>query len=118
KDESSKFWAAYKKVSSEYDNDMLERCNGNMDIVLIFAGLFSAANTAFIIAMQPNPINTTNALVFQLIQITLHGSSAAQPTLSPSTGYSPLDVWTQALAYASLAFSLVAAFGAVLGKQW
>ncbi|KAG1751842.1 hypothetical protein EDB19DRAFT_1628333, partial [Suillus lakei] len=119
KDVRSKFWAAYKKVSGEYDNDMLERCNGNMDIVLIFAGLFSAINTAFIIAMQPNPIDTTNNLLVQLIQITLDGPSAAQPMMvSSSTGYSSSNVWTQALAYASLAFSLVAAFGAVLGKQW
>jgi len=36
KDVPSKFWAAYKKVSGEYDDNMLERCNGNMDIVLIF----------------------------------------------------------------------------------
>jgi hypothetical protein len=36
KDATSKFWAGYKKVSSEYDDDMLERCNSNMDIVLIF----------------------------------------------------------------------------------
>ncbi|KAJ8582890.1 hypothetical protein M405DRAFT_711260, partial [Rhizopogon salebrosus TDB-379] len=35
-DPLSKFWAAYKKVSGDYDGDMLERCNGNMDIVLIF----------------------------------------------------------------------------------
>jgi hypothetical protein len=35
-DALSKFWAAYRKVSGEYDGDMLERCNGNMDIVLIF----------------------------------------------------------------------------------
>jgi hypothetical protein len=32
----SKFWAAYKQVSSECDDEMVERCNGNMDIVLIF----------------------------------------------------------------------------------
>lgn len=32
----SKFWAAYKKVSVESDDNMLERCNGNMDIILIF----------------------------------------------------------------------------------
>ncbi|KAG1717497.1 hypothetical protein EDB19DRAFT_1628311, partial [Suillus lakei] len=119
KDSHTKFWAAYKKVSGEYDDDMLERCNGNMDIVLIFAGLFSAVNTAFIIAIQPNPVDTTNALIFQLMQITLYGPSAAQPMiLSPSTGYSSSTVWTQALAYASLALSLAAAFGAVLGKQW
>jgi len=82
------------------------------------AGLFSAVNTAFIIAMQPNPVDTTNALLVQLLQ-TLDGSSTVQPTtLSAPTGYSSAYVWAQALAYASLAFSLLAAFGAVLGKQW
>ncbi|KAG2143681.1 hypothetical protein DEU56DRAFT_733057, partial [Suillus clintonianus] len=118
KDVRSKFWAAYKRVSGEYDDNMLEMCNSNMDIILIFAGLFSAANTAFIIAMQPNPVDTTNALLLQLIQISLHGPSAAQQTiLSPSTDYSS-NFWTQALAYTSLSLSLLAAFGAVLGKQW
>ncbi|KAG0698552.1 hypothetical protein DFH29DRAFT_810178, partial [Suillus ampliporus] len=115
----SKFWAAYKKVSGEFDDNMLEMCNGNMDIILIFAGLFSAVNTGFIIAMQPNPLNTTNALVVQLIQITINGPSAAQPAIiSPTTNYSSSDFWIQALGYMSLTFSLIAAFGAVLGKQW
>jgi hypothetical protein len=83
------------------------------------AGLFSAVNTAFIIAMQPNPVDTTNVLLAQLVQISLNGSSVAQPMIiSPSTGYSSSDFWTQALAYTSLVFSLLAAFGAVLGKQW
>ncbi|KAJ8580028.1 hypothetical protein M405DRAFT_88131, partial [Rhizopogon salebrosus TDB-379] len=119
KDATSKFWAAYKKVSSEYDDDMLERWNSNMDIVLIFAGLFSAVNTAFIIAMQPNPVDTANVLLAQLVQISLNGSSVVQPMIiSSSTGYSSSDFWTQALAYTSLVFSLLAAFGAVLGKQW
>lgn len=69
--------------------------------------------------MQPNPVDTTNTLLVQLIQVTLGGPSAAQPMMIlPSTGYSSSQVWTQALAYASLALSLVAAFGAVLGKQW
>ncbi|KAJ8595401.1 hypothetical protein M405DRAFT_929554 [Rhizopogon salebrosus TDB-379] len=103
KDATSKFWAAYKKVPSEYDDDMLERWNSNMDIVLIFAGLFSAVNTAFIIAMQPNPVDTANVLLAQLVQISLNGSSVAQPMIiSPSTGYSSSDFWTQALAYTSL----------------
>ncbi|KAJ8582767.1 hypothetical protein M405DRAFT_545621, partial [Rhizopogon salebrosus TDB-379] len=55
KDPLSKFWASYQKVSSQYDDEMLERCNGNMDMVLIFACLFAAVNTAFIIAFQPSP---------------------------------------------------------------
>jgi hypothetical protein len=48
KDATSKFWAAYKKVSSDYDDDMLERCNSNMDIVLIFVreiSIFPFCNT-------------------------------------------------------------------------
>ncbi|KAG0692534.1 hypothetical protein DFH29DRAFT_839729, partial [Suillus ampliporus] len=119
KDVRSKFWAAYKKVSGEFDDNMLETCNGNMDIILIFAGLFSTVNTAFIIAMQPNPVDTTNALLVQLIQITVNGTSAAQPaTISPITSYSSSNFWMQALGYMSLALGLLAAFGAVLGKQW
>ncbi|KAG0698561.1 hypothetical protein DFH29DRAFT_810206, partial [Suillus ampliporus] len=119
KDVRSKFSAAYKKVSGEYDDNMLERCNGNMDIMLIFAGLFSAVNTAFIIAMQPNPLDTNNALLVQLIQITVYGPSAAQPAIiSPITNYSPSNFWMSALSYMSLALSLLAAFGAVMGKQW
>ncbi|KAG1750524.1 uncharacterized protein EDB91DRAFT_1046188, partial [Suillus paluster] len=117
-DVRSNFWAAYNKVSGEYDDNMLERCNGYMDILLLFAGLFSAVTTAFIIAMQPNPVDTTNTLLVQLIQITVYGASAAQPTiLSPSTNY-PSIFWMQALSYMSLALSLLSTFGAVMGKQW
>ncbi|KAG1767542.1 hypothetical protein EDD22DRAFT_751326, partial [Suillus occidentalis] len=115
KDTLSRFWAAYKKFSGEYDDNMLERCNSSMDILLIFAGLFSAVNTAFIIAMQPNPGDTTNALLRQLIQITANSSSAAQTTFISPT---PTAVWPQVIAYVSLALSLIAAFGAVLAKQW
>ncbi|KAG1746072.1 hypothetical protein EDD22DRAFT_745045, partial [Suillus occidentalis] len=115
KDPLSKFWTAYKKFSGEYDTNMLERCDSSMDNMLIFAGLFAAVNTAFIIAMQPNSGDTTNALLQQLIQITANNSSAAQITFNSPT---PTPVWSQGLAYASLALSLIAAFGAVLGKQW
>ncbi|KAG1882252.1 hypothetical protein F4604DRAFT_1533986, partial [Suillus subluteus] len=119
KDALSKFWATYKTVSDEYDDDMLERCNGNMDIVLIFAGLFATVNTAFIIAMQPNPSDTTNDLLVQLIHNISNGRPATQPNiLASSTGLSSSKLWMQALAYASLAISLLAAYGAVMGKQW
>jgi len=84
------------------------------------AGLFSAVNTAFILAMQPNPVDTTNALLVQLTNITLINSSSTQsPILYPSIDpYYSSKIWTQALAYTSLVFSLFTAFGAVMGKQW
>ena len=69
--------------------------------------------------MQPNPANTTNILVFQMINIMVNGPDAVNiSTLSPSTTYSSSTAWMQALSFASLAFSVLAAFGAVMGKQW
>ncbi|KAG2337278.1 hypothetical protein BDR05DRAFT_847490, partial [Suillus weaverae] len=120
KDVKSRFWAMYKKISNEYDNDFLERANDDMSIILTFAGLFSAVNSTFIVGMQPNPGDTTNVLLLQLIQISVNGPNSVPDisNLSSSTEYPSSNVWMQTLAYASLAFSVMAAFGAVLGKQW
>ncbi|KAG1900282.1 uncharacterized protein F5891DRAFT_907930, partial [Suillus fuscotomentosus] len=120
KDVESKFWATYDEVSTEYDDDFLERANGDMGIILTFAGLFSAVNSTFIIGMQPNPAETTNVLLFHLIQMTANGTSIVHDIsgLSPYTLYPSSTVWMQTLAYASLSFSVLAAFGAVMGKQW
>ncbi|KAG2340385.1 hypothetical protein BDR05DRAFT_890001, partial [Suillus weaverae] len=120
KDVDSKFWTTYDKVSTEYDDDFLERANSDMGIILTFAGLFSAVNSTFIIGMQPNPGETTNILLLHLIRMTANGTNSIPDIsdVSSSTGYSSSAVWMQTLAYASLAFSVLAAFGAVLGKQW
>lgn len=57
--------------------------------------------------------------MLQMVKIMANGPDAVDiSTLSSSTTYSPSTAWMQALAYASLAFSVLAAFGAVMGKQW
>jgi hypothetical protein len=50
KDVESKFWATYKKVSNEYDGDILERANDDMAIMLTFVRscIFMSANTILI----------------------------------------------------------------------
>ena len=63
--------------------------------------------------MNPNPSDTTNILLTQLIQANRGATPASDPTMLPRT-----IMWSQPLAYASLSLSLLAAFGAVLGKQW
>ncbi|KAJ8585608.1 hypothetical protein M405DRAFT_796607 [Rhizopogon salebrosus TDB-379] len=40
KDVQSKFWATYKRVSNEYDDDFLERANDDMAIILTFVRSF------------------------------------------------------------------------------
>ncbi|KAG0698560.1 hypothetical protein DFH29DRAFT_1081735 [Suillus ampliporus] len=85
----SKFWAAYKES--------------------VWLGLFSAVNTAFIIAMQPNPLDTTNRSSRPAHPD--HGQRylcPAQPAIISSiTSYSSSNFWMQALAYMSLALSLI-----------
>jgi Family of unknown function (DUF6535) len=87
------------------------------------AGLFSAVSSAFIVSMGPNliqnPNDTTNSLLKILINkidnSTFPPDEAAIPVW---TGPSSTTIWIQTLAYTSLSASLLAAFGAVLGKQW
>ncbi|KAG1720505.1 uncharacterized protein EDB91DRAFT_1026205, partial [Suillus paluster] len=120
KDVNSRFWATYKTISNEYDDDFLKWADDDMGIILSFAGLFSAVNSTFIIGTQPNPGDTTNELLLDLIRITAYGPNFVPDigSLSSTTGYASSMVWMRALSYASLAFSVLAAFGAVLGKQW
>ncbi|KAG2135342.1 hypothetical protein DEU56DRAFT_695985, partial [Suillus clintonianus] len=125
KDHRSRFWGVYKRVAEEHNGEFLERYTSDMDIVLVFSGLFSAVSTSFIVAMEsnlnPNPSDTTNALLTQLVQIGLGNLTAAgSAAAAPESSWSPsaMTIWIQMIAYASLSMSLLAAFGAVLGKQW
>ncbi|KIJ32540.1 hypothetical protein M422DRAFT_265711 [Sphaerobolus stellatus SS14] len=69
--------------------------------------------------LSPAPSDTTNALLMLLIHTIDNATFADQNlTLPQWNGPSSTIIWTQAFAYASLAASLLAAFGAVLGKQW
>ncbi|KAH7925118.1 hypothetical protein BV22DRAFT_967360, partial [Leucogyrophana mollusca] len=122
-DTRSRFWATYKRQAEDYDAEFLEKYKDDMDIVLIFSGLFSAVSTSFITALQsslsPDPTDTTNALLRQLIQATNTSAFAGQSLDPPMwNGPGTTVIWTQSLLYASLCASLLAALGAVLGKQW
>jgi len=72
--------------------------------------------------MGPNSATTTDALLTQIIMLMVMNSHGTPITgnypLPVPPAYSNGQVWFQTLAYASLSFSVLAAFGAVLGKQW
>ncbi|KIJ67603.1 hypothetical protein HYDPIDRAFT_72186, partial [Hydnomerulius pinastri MD-312] len=123
KDTRSQFWATYSREAGEYDAEFLEKYKSDMDIVLIFAGLFSAVSTSFIVAMEPNlspnPSDTTNVLLMILIHTIDNSTFNGQDLALPSwNGPGSSVVWVQTLIYASLSASLLAALGAMLGKQW
>ncbi|KAJ7636609.1 hypothetical protein FB45DRAFT_1001642 [Roridomyces roridus] len=52
-DKKTEFWNAYKAFSDEYNKDYQQKYGTDLDTTLIFAGLFSAVSSAFIIQVQP-----------------------------------------------------------------
>ncbi|KAG1847133.1 hypothetical protein C8R48DRAFT_585275, partial [Suillus tomentosus] len=116
-------WTIYEREAGYHVEEFLEKHKGDMDIVLIFSGLFSAVSTTFIVSLQsalsPDETKMTNALLKLLIH-TLDNTTfdGRQPDLPRWNGPGETEIWIQCLMYASLSTSLIAALGAVLGKQW
>ncbi|KIJ29764.1 hypothetical protein M422DRAFT_187997, partial [Sphaerobolus stellatus SS14] len=114
-DVRSLFWTSYQRLANETDEAFLERHNSNVDVLLIFAGLFSAVSAAFIVGMDADDtIDTTNDYLKLLVQAAYNRTAEPESLTPPPSSH----LWIEALAYASLTFSLLAAFGGVLGKQW
>lgn len=69
--------------------------------------------------LSPDQTETTNALIKLLIHTIDNSTFAGQQLDLPQwNGPGATEIWIQCLMYASLSTSLIAALGAVLGKQW
>ncbi|KAJ7106191.1 hypothetical protein C8R44DRAFT_681160, partial [Mycena epipterygia] len=90
-DKKTAFWNVYKTLADDHDKDFQQRYSTDLDTSLIFAGLFSAVVSAFIIQIQ----------------------TEIQPHNTPLAVLIP-----QGLLYISLFSTLLAALLAVMGKQW
>ncbi|KAJ7203158.1 hypothetical protein GGX14DRAFT_399119 [Mycena pura] len=117
------FWNAYKPLADEFDKEFKDKYGTNLDTSLIFAGLFSAVSSAFIIQiqpqLQPDPNVITQGLLLHLVQ-NLTGSvpPGIQVPMPASDGVHSMVVIAQSFLYFSLFSTLLAALLAVLAKQW
>ncbi|KIM21549.1 hypothetical protein M408DRAFT_29508 [Serendipita vermifera MAFF 305830] len=108
-------WDIYTKKAALADGDIVSDFNSSMDVLLVFAGLFSAVNTAFIIEtyklLKPDQSELTNQLLYAVL--------GNQSTV-PSSNFSAPDyaVRLNTLLFASLVTSLLAALAAMMVKQW
>ncbi|KAF9778959.1 hypothetical protein BJ322DRAFT_976491, partial [Thelephora terrestris] len=119
----TEFYRVYCDKAGEHDRKFIGKYDEDLGNTLIFAGLFSAVTSAFIAQvqpqLQPDSGDDTTALLRVLlykIDNTTFGNEI--PTLPQWTGPPSNIVQVQAILYASLAVSLLAAFLAMLGKQW
>ncbi|KAG6853393.1 hypothetical protein C0991_004794 [Blastosporella zonata] len=127
-EQADKFWSIYVSEAEQYDSNITETWKGDMDSTLIFAGLFSATVTAFIIEsyklLQQDSANVTNVLLTQLLAAQIAtantSSSVVLPTTLPSFDFVPSTavVTVNILWFLSLASSLAAALCVTLVQQW
>ncbi|KAJ7362286.1 hypothetical protein DFH08DRAFT_1073522 [Mycena albidolilacea] len=90
-DKTIEFWNAHKILMDEHDKEFKDRYSTDLNTGLVFAGLFSAVDSAFIIQIQPQ----------------VQDQSAETITIV-----------AQSLLYISLGTTLLAALLGVLGMQW
>ncbi|KAN0133845.1 hypothetical protein V8E53_008340 [Lactarius tabidus] len=132
-DNANSMWSLHLDEAKSHDEARIHSLKDDMEGVLIFAGLFSAALTSFLIDSVSNlQVDPAQQMVFYqqqnvalLAQIS-HQISAIAPQVSitltplPSYNFSPSasDVRVNAFWFMSLVFSLSAALLATLVQQW
>ncbi|KAJ7657225.1 hypothetical protein DFH06DRAFT_1473220 [Mycena polygramma] len=120
----SKLWAVYVSEAEKYDRGLVESWKGDMEGMLIFAGLFSASLTAFLIesykTLNPDPENTTALLLAQIshqLAASANGTSFHIPPAAPFTPPTS-SIVCNILWFISLGLSLTCALIATLLEQW
>ncbi|KAF7291257.1 hypothetical protein MIND_01269500 [Mycena indigotica] len=118
--EHAQIWKLYMDIAQNFDKSLAETFNSDLDSLLIFAGLFSAILSAFLIevrrGLEEDLQSVTNTLLKNLIQVQANASSIIPPTepFSPT----PSTRFVNALWFTSLTFSLLSALGASAAKSW
>ncbi|KAI0752218.1 hypothetical protein BC629DRAFT_1224006 [Irpex lacteus] len=123
-------WAAMAKEVREFDEEKVRSCKEDIDTLLVFAGLFSAVLSAFLVAaypsLQPDRMDTV-VYTLQVIATQTAGYKLTGDVLtafnappSPPQPFEPAtnDIRVNVLWFVSLLTSLITASFAMLVKQW
>ncbi|KAF9003158.1 hypothetical protein BDZ89DRAFT_889375, partial [Hymenopellis radicata] len=124
--ENARVYRVYMAESAKYDAYMTDEAREGLDVLLVFAGLFSAVLSTFVAqtsqSLQPDRATESTLLLREIAALQraqINGTSIDSiPSTSADFTPSSLDVWVNGLWFTSLTLSLVAALLAVLMKQW
>ncbi|SJL16695.1 uncharacterized protein ARMOST_20224 [Armillaria ostoyae] len=126
----ARVWRTYLEECSTFDIEMLEGWRDGLDVLLVFAGLFSAVVTTFVVqtsqSLQVDYGQVTATLLFELIDVQRAAANGSlvndvpHSDLTPFSDFCPtiFDSLINGLWFTSLSFSLATALFAVLTKQW
>ncbi|KAH7098182.1 hypothetical protein BKA62DRAFT_622995, partial [Auriculariales sp. MPI-PUGE-AT-0066] len=119
--EDARVWHIYKKRATERSENRMKKLKATIDSLPVFAGLFSAVSTAFIIegykSLQPDYTEYMSKAFFAI-----HSQNAApslDKSFNPDAFEAPqLARWWNGLWLASLILSLFVALNAIVAQQW
>ncbi|KAJ6456674.1 hypothetical protein C8R45DRAFT_1186307 [Mycena sanguinolenta] len=120
----AKLWSFYVSQAERYDKALVDSWRSDMDGLLIFAGLFSASLTAFLIesykTLSPDQGVVTIAILAQISHQLQGGSNVSAVDVGPLMDRHPpaFSLVCNTLWFLSLGFSLACALIATLVEQW
>ncbi|KAA1478551.1 hypothetical protein DENSPDRAFT_861878 [Dentipellis sp. KUC8613] len=127
---NARVWKVYLDEAKMMDDDMVEAWKDTIDVLLVFAGLFSAVVTTFVVqssqSLQPDYSQVSARLLTELVGLQRAMANGVSPSVVPvsqqnaTSGFqvAASDQWVNRLWFISLAFSLATALISVLVKQW
>ncbi|KAF7291945.1 hypothetical protein MIND_01220000 [Mycena indigotica] len=120
---AAKLWSVYVDEAERYDKSLVASWKSDMEGMLIFAGLFSASLTAFLIesykTLVQDPGEATVHLLQQMVVLSSSGNNTTfTPVISQPFKPSTLSLVCNALWFISLGLSLSCALVATLLEQW
>ncbi|KAL1724033.1 hypothetical protein EV715DRAFT_286092 [Schizophyllum commune] len=125
----ARVWSVYIDESKKADREETTRLDGTLDVLLVYAGLFSAVVTTFVSQssskLEPDYAKITASLVYELVLMQRTAGSGTPRTEVPTSQFTDdsdttttSDLWVNGLWMASLSLSLLTALLSVLAKQW
>ncbi|KAG9086824.1 hypothetical protein FS749_003346, partial [Ceratobasidium sp. UAMH 11750] len=123
-------WQVYVKETDREDEELVDGWHKSLDVLLIFAALFSAISTAFVgissQSLQQNPADASAQTLLVISQTLLtmssggSANSSSSVTNQASAGFKPSRsaVLVNALWFLSLSLSVAVSLVAMLAKEW
>ncbi|KEP45181.1 putative transmembrane protein, partial [Rhizoctonia solani 123E] len=125
-DTDGTIWQVYQEESREYDKELVENRDKSLDVLLIYAGLFSSVLAGFLLEsknlLQQDTATVSMHLLFYIAQSQNRTeNSRLQPSLPTEIAqFTASDAarWINALWFLALVLSLTTALIAMLAKEW
>ncbi|CAE7139806.1 unnamed protein product, partial [Rhizoctonia solani] len=123
-------WKTYVREADQVDEELVDGWNKSMDVILIFAALFSAISTAFVIEsyknlkQEPTDVSSQTLLIIShTLMLIANGSqpgsiSADSESETPPFQASSKAICVNVLWFLSLSLSVAVSLISMLAKEW